>query len=184
MPTTVLRCGRAGQPRPASPLRTAIACSDVLPVGDDTERLLTPVLAPLLALTGVLAAAGLLLAGHGWSAAAVLLAGWWIQVYGAGLESVTGRLAFALLVTLGAGAGTIIASAAVSDPRLAAAAAAGAAGVVITIHLVRLRRGRVLALNLVPPFAGIIALPAWLWAIVWALLMAGLADLGAFQVGT
>ena len=164
-------------------LRTAIAWADVLPVGDDTERLLTPVLAPLLALAGVLAAAALLLGGHGWSAAALLLAGWWIQVYGAGLESIAGRLPFALVVTLGAGAGAVIASAAVSDPRLAAAAAAGATATVIAIHLVRLRRGRVLALNLVPPFAGIIALPAWLWAMVWALLMAGLAELGAFQVG-
>ena len=40
-----------------------------------------------------------------------------------------------------------------------------------------------LTLQLIPPFTGIVAIPAWAWAIAWLAIVAALAALGAFQVG-
>ena len=44
-----------------------------------------------------------------------------------------------------------------------------------------LPRARVLTLQLVPPFTGIVALPAWLWAGGWLAALGALGAAGAFR---
>ncbi len=154
----------------------------MLPVGDDIARTRTPALAPALAAAGAVAAVLALVRGDGWTALAFACAAVWTSAYGASLEATIGRARFVLTVACGAAGGALIAAGASDDPRLVAAAAAGAATAVVGTHLVTHRGARMLTLQLVPPFSGFVAVPAWAWAVAWAAILAGLSALGAFRV--
>lgn len=153
----------------------------MLPVGDDIARQRTPALAPGLAVAGVAAAVVALLGGNGWTALAFACAAVWMSAYGASLEATIGRARFAFTVVSGAVGGALIAVGASGDARVVAAAAAGATSAVVATHLAAHRGARMLTLQLIPPFTGIVAVPAWAWAISWAAVVAILAGLGAFQ---
>ena len=154
----------------------------MLPIGDDIVRTRTPALAPALAAAGAAAAVIALVRGDGWTALAFACAAVWTAAYGASLEATIGRARFVLTVVCGAAGGALIAAGAAGDPRLVAAAAAGAATAVVGSHLVTHRGAHMLTLQLLPPFTGIVAIPAWAWAIAWAAILAALSALGAFQV--
>jgi membrane associated rhomboid family serine protease len=154
----------------------------VLPVGDDIARARTPALAPALALAGVVAAVIALVRGDGWTALAFAASALWLAAYGPSVEGTQGRGRFVLTIVSGALGGVLIASGLSGDPRFVAAAAAGTTSAVIATHLAAHRGARVLSLQLVPPFTGFVAVPAWAWALVWTALTIALAALGAFRM--
>ena len=154
----------------------------MLPVGDDIARTRTPALAPALALVAAVTGVVMLARGAGWAALACLVAAWWLAAYGTSIEATLGRVQLALTVICGAVGGALVAAGTAGDPRLAAAAAVGAATALVAAHLAARRGARVLTLQLLPPFTGFLAVPAWIWAAVWVLVVAGLAALGAFRV--
>jgi membrane associated rhomboid family serine protease len=120
--------------------------------------------------------------GDGWTAVAFACAAVWTAAYGGSLEATIGRVRFVATVVCGAVGGALIAAGAAADPRLVAAAAAGATTAVVGTHLVVHRGAHVLTLQLLPPFTGIVAVPAWAWAIAWGAILAALSALGAFRV--
>jgi len=154
----------------------------VLPLGDDIARTRTPALAPALAAAGAAAAVVALIRGDGWTALAFACAALWTIAYGSSLEATLGRVRFALTAACGALGGGLLAAGASADPRIVAGAAAGMTTVIVATHLVTQRGARMLTLQLIPPFTGIVAIPAWAWAIAWLAIVAALAVLGAFQV--
>lgn len=154
----------------------------MLPLGDDIARTRTPALAPALAAAGFAGAVVALVRGDGWTALAFACAALWTVAYGSSLEAELGRGWFSLTAAGGALAGALLAAAATGDPRLAAAAAAGAATAIVAVHLLTQRGARMLTLQLIPPFTGIVAVPAWAWALAWVAILAALSALGAFQV--
>lgn len=154
----------------------------MLPVGDDIARPRAPALAPALGAAGAAAAAVTLLRGNGWTALAFACAALWTVAYGSSLEATFGRARFLLTFASGAVGGALIAVSAFGDARVIAAAAAGATSSVVATHLVAHRGARILTLQLVPPFTGFVAVPAWAWAIGWGAIVATLAALGAFRV--
>lgn len=154
----------------------------MLPVSDDIARPRTPALAPALAAAGAAATVVALLRGDGWTALAFACAALWTVAYGGSLEATIGRARFLLTVASGAIGGVLIAAAASGDARVVAAAAAGATTSVVATHLLAHRGARMLTLQLIPPFTGFVAVPAWAWAIAWAAIVAILAGLGAFRV--
>ncbi len=152
----------------------------MLPVGDDIARPRTPALAPALGAAGVAAALAALIAGHGWSAVAFACAGIWASAYGGSLEATIGRVRFALIAAGGGVAGAVLATATTSgDTRIVAATAVGVTTSIIAAHLMTHRGARVLTLQLLPPFTGFVAVPAWTWALAWAAVVAALGAFGA-----
>ena len=153
----------------------------MLPVGDDITRPRTPALAPALGAAGAAAALAALITGHGWSALAFACAGVWASAYGGSVEAVIGRALFALIAVAGASVGAIAGVASTTgDTRILAAAAAGTTTAIVAAHLLTHRGARILTLQLLPPFTGIVAVPAWAWALAWGAIVAALGAFGAF----
>ncbi len=155
----------------------------MIPLRDDTERDRTSLVAltaapALLALACVVLVTG----SGGWAALLIAVNAGFTWVFGAGAESVAGRIwtGLALLLGAGGGAALAVASGATELGPIAAATATGAALEAIVIQLLRCRGSRILSIVLVPWFGGFAEVPAAIWALIWGALVILLAALGAF----
>jgi membrane associated rhomboid family serine protease len=151
----------------------------VFPTTDDIDRVRIPVVTLALVAAAIAAACVELVGGHGWAALALLVCALFGWVFGASEEDRLGALAFVALALAGAAAGAGAAAALSAAP--APLVAVGIVSAMIVVHLVRFRGARVLSLVLIPFFAGFVAVRAWIWALAWPALIAGLALLGAFE---
>lgn len=153
----------------------------MFPTTDDIERTRIPAATLALVAAGLAGVAAALLTGDGWTALALLACALFTWVFGATEEDALGAPAFLLVVLVGAAAGAGVALALGEGARSGPLAGVGAVTAVIAVHLVRFRGARVLSLVLVPFFAGLAEVRAWVWALVWPVLVAALAALGAFE---
>ena len=155
----------------------------MIPLRDDTERDRAPTLALLLAvLTGAAALVTLFGGAGGWTALLLALDAGAIWIFGAGVEGAVGRGWLVVALVFGAVGGAALALAAGADERtavIAAAAATGAALELAVTHLLRLRGATILSIVLVPWFGSFAAIPAGVWAGIWAVLATLLIALGA-----
>ncbi len=152
----------------------------MLPARDDLEHQRAPVATGALTATAVLGALALLVGGDGAAAALLaLVSAIAIWVFGAGVEGAVGRLWLAAVALMGAAGGAALTVAFGGEGRWIAGAAAGAALEVVATHLLRFPSARIMGLSLIPPFAGLVEAPAWIWALGWALITALLIALGA-----
>lgn len=155
----------------------------MIPLRDDTERDRAPTIALLLAaLAGAGALAVLLGGGDGWTALLLALDAGAIWIFGAGVEGAVGRRWLAFAIVFGGAGGAALALAAGADDgagAIAAAAATGAALELVVTHLLRLRGATILSIVLVPWFGSFAAIPAAVWALIWAALATLLIALGA-----
>jgi len=151
----------------------------VIPLTDDIERVRIPVVTLTLATAALAGACVELARGAGWTALALLVCALFAWVFGAAEEDRLRVPLFALVVLAGAAAGIGVAGL-VGDLAAGALAAVGAVSAIVLVHLVRFHGARVLSLVLIPFFSGFVAVRAWIWALAWPALVAGLAVLGAF----
>ncbi len=152
----------------------------MFPVTDDIERVRTPVVTLLLTAAAIAGACVELLRGAGWTALALLVCALFAWVFGATEEDRLGVPLFLVVVTAGVAVGVGVA-AALGDAPAGVLGAVGVVSAMVLVHVVRFRGARVLSLVLIPFFAGFVAVRAWIWALTWPALVAGLAVLGAFE---
>jgi len=151
----------------------------VIPLTDDIERVRIPVATLALAAAALAGASVELVRGAGWTALALLLCAVFAWLFGATEEDRLGVPLFLVVVAAGAAAGLGVA-AVLGDVATGALAAVGAVSAMVLVHVARFRGARVLSIVLIPFFSSLVAVRAWIWALAWPLLVAGLAVLGAF----
>ncbi len=152
----------------------------MIPLTDDIERVRIPVVTLALAAAAVAGACVELVRGAGWTALALLACAVFTWVFAASEEDRLGVPLFLVVVLAGAAAGVGLA-ALVGDVATGALAAVGAVSAIVLVHVVRFRGARVMSMVLIPFYAGFVAVHAWIWALAWPALVAGLAVLGAFE---
>ena len=152
----------------------------MFPVTDDIERVRTPLVTLLLTAAAIAGACVELLRAAGWTALALLVCALFAWVFGATEEDRLGVPLFLVVVVAGGAAGAGVA-AALGDAPAGVLGAVGVVSAMVLVHVVRFRGARVLSLVLIPFFAGFVAVRAWIWALTWPALVAGLAVLGAFE---
>ena len=151
----------------------------MIPATDDIERVRIPVVTLALVAAALAGAVAELVRGAGWTALALACCALFAWVFGATEEDRLGVARFLVLVALGAVAGVGVALGA-GGAATATLGAVGAVSAMVLVHVVRFRGARVLSVVLIPFYASLVAVRAWIWALVWPVLVAGLALLGAF----
>ena len=154
----------------------------MLPTTDHLERTRTPILTLTLCAAGLGAAVAALLNGDGWTSLALLLCAVFLWVFGASLEETLGAALFLLVLVCGGGMGLglLLITDGARGLQAIAGMAVGATSLCVVVHLLRFRGAPILSLVLVPFFAGLAEIPAWIWALIWVACVTALAALGAF----